>query len=76
MIWRTSSEALDPKCTVSTVKYGGENVKCWDCMSSSALGNLVFIDENIAEVYRDILQKQLFDSVRNLNLGGKWSHAT
>jgi transposase len=73
MVWRTRSEALDPKCTVPTVKHGGGNVKCWGCMSSSGLGNFVFIDGNMTgEVYRSILQENLFDSVKKLNLGGKW----
>ena len=40
-------------------------------MSSSGIGNLVFIEDNMTrEIYRDILQKQkLFKSVKNLNLG-------
>ena len=72
MVWQTSREALDPKCTVPIVKPGGGNVKCWSCMSSSSLGNLAFIDESMIEqVYRNTLQKNLFDSVKNLNLGGK-----
>ena len=57
---------------VPTVKHRGRSVKCWGCMSPSALGNLVFIDENMTgQVYRDSLQKNLFDSVKNLNLHGK-----
>lgn len=39
MVWRTTSEELNPKCTVPTVKHGGGNVKCWGCFSES----LVFI---------------------------------
>ena len=70
MVWRTPKEELDPKCTVSTVKYGGGNVKCWDCFSSCGVGNLVFIDRNMTgEVYRDILQKNLFESIKKLNVG-------
>ena len=73
MVWRTPKEELDPKCTVSTVKYGGGNVKCWGCFSSCGVGNLVFIDGNMTgEVYRDILQKNLFESIKMLNLGREW----
>ena len=73
MVWRTSKEALDPICTVPTVKYGGGNVKCWGCMSSSGVGNLVFITGNMTgEMYRDILQKNLFESVKKLKLGKDW----
>ena len=73
MVWRTSSETLDSKCTVPTGNNGGGNVKCRGCISSSDLRNLVFIDENMTgQLYRDILQKNLSDFVKNLNLGGKW----
>ena len=70
MVWRTPKEELDPKCTVPTVKYGGGNVKCWGCFSLYDVGNLVFINGNMTgEVYRDILQKSLFESIKKLNLG-------
>ena len=43
------------------------------CISSSGVGNLVFIDGNMTgEVYRDILQRNLFESVKNCTLGGNW----
>ena len=55
MVWRTSNENFDPKCTVPTVKHGGGNVKYWGCFSLSGVGNLIFIDGNMtAELYRDI----------------------
>ena len=39
------------------------------CFSSSGVGNLVFIDENMSgEFYRDILQKNLLQSVKNSNM--------
>ena len=73
MVWRTLKEDLYPKCTVSTVKYSGGNVKCWGCFSSCGVGNLVFIDGNITgEVYRDILQKKLLESIKKLNVGREW----
>ena len=73
MVWRTPKEELNPKCTVPTVKYGRGNVKCWDCFSSCGVGNLVFIDGNMTgEVYRDILQKNLFETIKKLNLGREW----
>ena len=73
MIWRTPQEAFDPRCTVSIVKHGGRNVKCWGCISSSDAGNLVFIDGNMTgEIYRDILQRNLFESVKKQNLGRNW----
>lgn len=70
MVWRTRKEEFDPSCTVPTVKHGGGNVKCWGCFSSSGVGNLVFIDGNMTgELYRDILQKNLFQSAKKLSLG-------
>ena len=65
MVWRTSQEAFDPRCTVPIVKHGGGNVKCWGSSSSSDVGNLVFVDGNMTgEVCRDILQRNLFESVK------------
>ena len=49
----------DPKCIVPTVKHGGKNVKCWDCMSSSGVGNLSFLGRNMK---REILPKK-FSSI-------------
>ena len=73
MVWRTPQEAFDPRCMVPTVKHGGGNVKCWGSFSSSGVGNLVFIDGNMTgEAYRDILQRNPFESVKKLNLGRNW----
>ena len=73
MVWRTPQEAFDPRCMVPIVKHGGGNVMCWSCISSSGVGNLVFIDRNMTgEVYLDILQINLFESIKKLNLGRNW----
>ena len=70
MVWRTPQEAFDPRCMVPIVKHRGENVKCWGSFSSSGVGNLVFIDGNMTgEVYRDILQRNLFESVKKTEFG-------
>ena len=59
----------DPKSIVPAAKHGGENVKRWHCLSSSSDGNLIFIGSSMkGEIYRDILQRNLVDSVKNLNL--------
>ena len=73
MVWQTPQEAFDPRCTVPTVKHGRGNVKCSGCTSSSDVGNLAFIDGNMTgEVYRGILQRNLFESAKKLNLGRNW----
>ena len=70
VVRRTAQEAFDPRCTIPTVKHRGGNVKCWDCISSSGVGNLVFIDGNMTgEVCRDTLQGNLFESVKKTEFG-------
>ena len=63
MIWRTTKEEMDPKCTV---KQDGGSVMCCDCMPSAEVGKFVFIDGNMTgEMYRQILENNLLDSVKN-----------
>ena len=69
MVWQFTKEELESRCTVLNVRHGGGNVKCWGCFSSSGIGNLVFIDGNMTgELYRDILQKNLLQSAKKLNM--------
>ena len=73
MVWRSAKEEFEPHCTVPTVKYGGGNVKCWGCFSATGVGNLVFIDGNMTgEMYRDILDKNLLESVKKLKMNDDW----
>ena len=73
MVWWTTNEDLDPKCTVPTVKLGDRNIKCWECFSLAGVSNPVFIDGNMtAELYRDILQKNLRQSAKKLKMGNAW----
>ncbi|CAF2133106.1 unnamed protein product [Rotaria magnacalcarata] len=70
MVWRTSKEEFNPKCTVPTVKHGGGNVKVWGCFAWNGVGNLFFIDDNMTgEMYKDILAENLFQSSKKLKLG-------
>ncbi|CAK9827571.1 Transposable element Tcb2 transposase [Anthophora retusa] len=70
LVWRRSNTELDPKNVQNTVKHGGGGVMVWGCMSSSGVGELVFID-NIMDkyVYLDILKNNVRKSVEKLNLG-------
>ena len=73
MVWRSTKEELQTRCTVLIVKHGGGNVKCWECFSSSGVDNLVFIDGNMTgELYRDISQKNLLQSAKNLSMAKDW----
>ena len=69
MVWRTTTEELDPKCTVPTVQHGGGSVKCLGCFSSYGVQNLVFIDGNMTgEMYRAILDNNLLQLVNKLGM--------
>lgn len=69
-IWRKRNTELDSNNIVSTVKHGGGNILVWGCMSSSGLGELVFIDGIMDKfVYLNILKQNLKKSVEKLNLG-------
>ena len=46
---------------------------CWEYFSSFEVGNFVFIDENMTgNVYRNILDKNLIQSVKNFKLNKDW----
>ena len=47
MVWRSTMEEYDPKCTVPTVKHNGGSVMVWGCFSRSGVGNLCFIEDNM-----------------------------
>ena len=71
--WRMPKEALDPKCIVPTVKHTGGSVKCCGYFSTAGVGTLVFMDGNMTgNMYRNILEKNILESVKKLNLGNKW----
>ncbi|CAF1548932.1 unnamed protein product [Adineta ricciae] len=69
MVWRSTSEEYNPRCTVLTVKHSEGSVMVWGCFSRSGVGNLCFID-NIMDrfCYREILQKNLLQSAMKLGL--------
>ena len=33
MVWRTSREEFDPKCTIPTIEHGGGLVMVWGCFT-------------------------------------------
>ena len=73
LFWRMPKEEFHPKPTVPTVKHAEGNVKCWGCFSITGVGTLSFIDGNMTvDIYRNNLEKNLFKSVKKLNLGNKW----
>ncbi|GBM33957.1 Transposable element Tcb1 transposase [Araneus ventricosus] len=68
-VWHTPNIALHIKNLRPTVKYGGANQLVWDCMASSGVGNLLFIDGTMNKyVYLDILKRNLKQSASNLGI--------
>ena len=60
MVWRSTMEEYDPKCTVPTVKHNGGSGMVWTCFSRSGVESLCFIEGNMDRfLYREILRKNL-----------------
>ena len=57
-----------PKYIVPTLKRGGKNVKCWGCLSSSVVENLVFVGRKTLKERFIVLfyKKKLFESVKTI----------
>lgn len=73
MVWRTTTEEFDPKCTVPTVKHGGGSVMIWGCFARNGVGFLCFIDGIMDRFrYREILQENLIRSAKKLGLEKKF----
>ena len=69
MVWRSTMEEYDLKCTVPTVKHNGGSVMVWARFSRSGVGNLSFIEGNMDRcLYREILRKNLLQSCQKLGL--------
>ncbi|GFX31428.1 transposable element Tcb2 transposase [Trichonephila clavipes] len=72
-VWRQVGKELDPKNTIKTVKYGGESVLVWGCMSAGGVGELVFIGGIMDKmVYLEILKNNLQKSAVNVGLGSNF----
>ncbi|KAF2348384.1 Transposase Tc1-like, partial [Trinorchestia longiramus] len=72
-IWRQQNEDYKPKCTISTVKFGGGSIMVWGCVSSSGVGKLHIIEGTMTgRKDREILEEQLLPSARSLKLKRGW----
>jgi len=47
MVWRKPNEELKPGNIKSTIKHAGSNVMVWGCISSSGVGELVFVESTM-----------------------------
>ena len=68
-IWRKPNTELHPQNLRGTVKHGGGHVMVWGCMSSSGVGNLVFINDTMDKtVYLNLFQNNLLQSAEKLGI--------
>ncbi|KAF3707862.1 Transposable element Tcb1 transposase Transposable element Barney transposase [Channa argus] len=60
-VWRKPGTAHHLANTIPTVKHGG-GIMLWGCCSGAGTGRLVRIGKMKVAMYRDILDKNLFQS--------------
>ncbi|GBM82420.1 hypothetical protein AVEN_125856-1 [Araneus ventricosus] len=73
MVWRRKNEELNSKNLVGTFKYGGGGVLVWRCVSTSGLGNSVFIDGIMNHaLYLNISGDNLKLSAQNSGIGNNF----
>ena len=60
MVWSTSGEEFDPKCTVPTVKHAGGSVMVWGCFTRRRVGKLIisWIDSTTETFWNKIFDHQ------------------
>jgi len=52
------------------IKFGGENIMVWGCMTWEGVGNLRLIEGNMDKfVYREILEMELKNTIHMHDLG-------
>lgn len=72
-VWRRPREALKVRNVIPTVKHGGGNIMIWGSMASSGVGTLEFIDGRMdADMYIDILERNVKPSAQKLGFGRRW----
>lgn len=72
-VWRRPNDALNPKCTVKTVKHGGGGLMVWGCMASSGVGKMEIVEGIMNQfVYIDILKRNLKVSAEMLGISNDY----
>jgi transposase len=69
IVYRRRGERYKLKFLQPTVKHGGGNVMLWASFGYNGTGNLEVIDGKMtARVYKDILERNVFESARKLGI--------
>jgi hypothetical protein len=73
-VWRKPNTSHHPENIIPTVKHCGGSIMLWVCFSSEGAGKLVRIEGMMyGAKYREILEGNLFQSSRDLILGGRFT---
>uniref|UniRef100_A0A8D0B0E3 Transposase Tc1-like domain-containing protein n=1 Tax=Sander lucioperca TaxID=283035 RepID=A0A8D0B0E3_SANLU len=65
-VWRKPNTSQHPK---NTIKHGGGSIMLWGCFSAAGTGKLVRVEGKMdGAKHRDILEQNLYHSVRDLRL--------
>ena len=72
-VWRTAGTAHHHQNLIPTVKFGGGSIMVWACFAGSGPGQMEIINGKMdSQVYQNILQKNLKQSVKKLRLKRGW----
>ena len=71
-VWRKRGEAFDLSCTGGTVKHGAGSVMLWGCMAWNGVGKLEFDETMNADLYNNLLKRNLKSSTKKLRLGNRF----
>ena len=70
MVWKTPHEEFDRKCTIPTIKHGGDSFIVWGCFTLQEVGKLCVLDRIMDRFYyRDILEQNLQPPINHIKLG-------
>lgn len=72
VVWIKKSESISEASIKPTKKFGGGNVMVWSCMTWKGVGYSCKIDDTMdAQLYSEILQHELMDSIQYYGLDKK-----